>query len=180
MLISLLILGLLLFLLTRTLFFLVQVEGWSMYPTYNHGDRLLALRYWPRSWLRQSQIVVWKLSVTLPWVTDPKLIGPELYVKRIIGLPGDEVVAPIAKPRDPLSQTKIPIQETQELQKWYVPAGHCFVKGDSPGFDSTVFGPIPLHCIRGVILARLRQASGEPQIYTVSNIPEQIEKVDKL
>lgn len=151
-----------------------------MYPTYNHGDRLLALRYWPRHWLHRSWIVVWKLPVTLPWATNPKLIGPGLYIKRIMGLPGDEVVAPVAKPPDLRSQTKIPIQETQELRKWYVPAGLCFVKGDSPGFDSTVFGPIPLHCVRGVILARLRQVNGEPQIYTLSNIPEQIEKVDEL
>jgi len=151
-----------LFLLARALLFLVQVEGWSMYPTYHHGDRFLALRYWPHRWLRRGQIVVWKLPSIMAWVSKPEFMGPGPYIKRVVGLPGDEVIAPVVKLSEPADEAKQAVQEGQELRRWYIPAGHYFVKGDSPGLDSTLFGPIPLHTLRGVVLTKLPRRMRAP------------------
>lgn len=158
----LIIFVIILFILARTLLFLVQVEGWSMYPTYWPGDRLLALRYWPHRWLRRGQIVVWKSPSILPWASKPEFMGPGLYIKRIVGLPGDEVITPVMKLPEPVEGAKQVVQEVQELRRLYIPAGHCFVKGDSPGFDSTLFGPLSLHALRGVVIVKLPRRMRAP------------------
>lgn len=158
------------FSIARILLFHLHVEGWSMYPTYQPGDHLLALRYFPQRWLRRGQIVVWKLP------SDPLMhsmsvsMDSKLYIKRIIGLPGDDVFAPIVKFPDGQEGKKQRTQE-QDLQKWHIPARHCFVKGDSPSYDSTFFGPLPLHALRGVILAKLpRRMKTVEEPYFVDSI----------
>lgn len=168
---------LILFILIRTFLFLVEVEGWSMFPEYHHEDRLLAIRFWPSRWLRRGQVVVLKLPPGLVPSFTPG--ASKMYVKRIRGLPEDEVSATVMRPPNPVEGALWKDEAKQELKSWYVPEGHCFVKGDSPGFDSTVFGPLPIHCLRGVILARLRRVQDTPQFYPQTNLPSQMEKVDK-
>lgn len=159
-----------LLILTRTFLFLVQVEGWSMSPTYLPGDRLLALRYLPRRWLRRGRIVVWKMPSELPMSSMSNTMRAQLYIKRIVGLPGDEVLAPVVKLPETDEAANWMVQG-QELRTWHIPAGHCFVKGDSPGFDSTTFGPLPLHALRGVILAKLpRRMKTVEEPYFVDSI----------
>lgn len=167
---------LVLFILSRIFLFHVQVLGWSMYPALHHGDRLLAWRYFPRRWLRRGQIVVWKLPSKLYRTSDTEPIGPDLYVKRILGMPGDEVTAPVVRLPDPVDGKVLMDRAKQELKKWHIPEGHCFVKGDSPGFDSTVFGLLPLHALRGVILLKLprRMKHGEEPCF-IDSIPSQKE-----
>jgi len=162
---------LILFVLVRTFLFLVQVEGWSMYPAYHHGDRLLALRFYPHHWLRRGQVVVWNLPPKLAWSFNPNPGVSKMYIKRIIGLPGDEVAAHVAQLHDPLEGEMLIDEAKQDLKSWHIPEEHCFIKGDSLGFDSTTFGPLPLHCIRGVILARLRRVQDTLQTHTLTNIP---------
>lgn len=147
-----------LFGIARIFLFLVEVEGWSMYPIYHHKDRLLAIRFWPPRWLRRNQVVVWELLSTVPEAFKPEKIGPELFVKRIVGLAEDELTVPVVMPPESLDVTTTLVKR---MRTWYVPVGHCFVKGDSLGFDSTVIGPIPLHCIRGVVLTRLSRINHE-------------------
>lgn len=159
-----------LFLLSRALLFLVQVEGWSMSPTYLPGDRLLALRYFPRRRLRRSQIVVWKMPSELLMSSMSNAMRAQLYIKRIVGLPGDEVTAPIVKLPE-TDEAADRIVQGQELRTWHIPAGHCFVKGDSPGFDSTMFGPLPLHALKGIILVKLpRRMKTVEEPYFVDSI----------
>jgi signal peptidase I len=159
---------LILFILIRIFLFLVQVEGWSMYPTYQPGDRLLALRYFPDRWLRRGRVVVWKMPPRLLMRSMPKGMGSKLYIKRIIGLPGQEVTVPVVQLPDPVEGVVWMDEAKQELKSWHIPAGHCFVKGDSPGFDSTFFGSLPLSAVRGLILVRLpRRTKNLEQPYLV-------------
>lgn len=144
-----------LLILTRTFLFLVQVEGWSMSPTYLPADRLLALRYFPRRWLSRGRIVVWKIPSELPMSSMSNTMRAQLYIKRIVGLPGDEVIAPVARLPEAGEAAEQMVDGQQELRTWRISAGHCFVKGDSPGFDSTILGPLPLHALKGIILVKL-------------------------
>lgn len=158
-----------LFILARTVLFLVQVEGWSMYPTYQHGDRLLALRYWLHRWLHRGQIVVWQLPSDSRLASLPESMCSRFYIKRIVGLPGDKTAAPIAELPGALSPLSAHAHGDQGSRIWHIPAGHCFVMGDTPGFDSTLFGPLPLHALRGVVLVKLpRRVRGpaEPDFTT--------------
>ena len=168
-----------LFILIRTFLFLVQVEGWSMSPTYRPGDRLIALRYWPQRWLRRGQIVVWKMSPQLLMASMPEAMGSKHYIKRIIGLPGDKVTAPVLHLPDPLEGEMLLAEAKQEVKSWRIPSGYCFVKGDSPGFDSTFVGPIPLGTLRGLILARLPRGTRsleEPEVIISSRFSHSSQK----
>jgi len=169
-----------LLILARILLFLVQVEGWSMYPTYHHEDRLLAIRLWPHHWLRRGQIVVLNLPSKPDRSFNPNPGRSKMCIKRIIGLPGDKVIAPVMQLPDPLEGEILIDEAKQELKSWYIPEEHCFIKGDSPGFDSTTFGPLPLYCIHGVILARLKRVHDTLQAYTLTDVPEQTRKADEL
>ena len=61
------------FTVIRCFFMIVYVSGHSMVPTVFPGDRLLLLRYWPRAWLRQGQIVVGDLSKGPDYRLEPSL-----------------------------------------------------------------------------------------------------------
>lgn len=170
---------LILFILIRTFLFLVQVEGWSMYPTYQPDDRLLALRYFPQGWLRRGQIVVWNMPPHLLMTSKSEAVRSKLYIKRIIGLPGDEVIVPVVRLPDPVEGEIWLDEAKQELKSWHIPSGHCFVKGDSTGFDSTLFGPISFHALRGLILIRLpRRVKNveEPYLVDLAQVPHPPQK----
>jgi signal peptidase I len=141
--------------LARSLFFLVEVNGWSMYPTLHDGDLLLAFRFWSHWKLRKGQIVVWEPPAGISSLHYPSEGGnsASLYIKRVIGLAEETVVIPAEFSDFPETVEKG--TDKQNHVSWCIPAGHCFVKGDSPGLDSTRLGPLPLDCVRGIILIKI-------------------------
>ncbi len=70
-------------LIQRFVFFHVMVPTGSMIPTINEGDRFLVLREYFPDRLETGDIVVFKI-----WPDGKET----LYVKRLIGTPGDTVV----------------------------------------------------------------------------------------
>ena len=69
-------------LIQRFVFFHVLVPTGSMLPTINTGDRMFVIREYRPESLKTGDIVVFKVY--------PEG-GQELYVKRLIGTPGDTV-----------------------------------------------------------------------------------------
>lgn len=61
-----------------------EVQGASMEPGLQQDDRLISLRH---KQIKRNDIVV----VYAPDATDSKTGKPELYIKRVIGMPGDTV-----------------------------------------------------------------------------------------
>lgn len=85
-----------LLLLARTFFFLVDVQGGSMIPTLQHGDRVLAMRFfplqWMQHWLKKGGIVILHFNVEAGESEVRPATGEgTLYIKRLIGLPGETV-----------------------------------------------------------------------------------------
>ena len=127
-----------------------RVYGQSMQPNLHTNERLVIEKLSYRfHGPRRGDIVV---------LHDP-LGGPELLIKRVIGLPGERVT--IADGR--VFVDGVLLDETYLDQKtegggrsWLVPPLHVFVMGDNRGAsrDSRVFGPVPLTAIVGHALFR--------------------------
>mmetsp|Transcript_79082 Transcript_79082/g.219742 ORF Transcript_79082/g.219742 Transcript_79082/m.219742 type:complete len:177 (-) Transcript_79082:141-671(-) len=109
--------------------------GASMVPVFNaSGDVLLFERLSQRlvGWER-GQVVV---------ATSPK--DPNARIcKRIMGLPGDRVFAPMGTSAGPIELT--------------VPSGHVWLLGDNRPFshDSRHYGPVPIGLLQGKVRAKL-------------------------
>ncbi len=130
------------------------VEGTSMVPTFRSGDRVVVLRSNLVSNYKQGDVVVF----------DAPLAGEEYYVKRIIGVPGDEIKifrgyvfvngAMLPEPYVQGEQATL----TENTSLWSLRDGEYFVMGDNriPGgsLDSRDFGPILETHIHGKVLER--------------------------
>lgn len=156
----------------RTFLLVVNVQYYSMSPTLEHGDRVLALRNPPKSWLRKGQVVlIWPVpGIRIP--VPPSYKEPP-YIKRIIAVSGETYsLVPDEKIVQYLDQSITMNRETFEFTSdkrtlplispacpgtWNIPAKHIFVRGDNrlAGVDSTIWGPVPFHNILAVVLMKL-------------------------
>jgi signal peptidase I len=145
----------------------VTIKDQSMTPALEHDDRVLVLHPSPERWLRKKQVVlVW------PWRTsfrEPVLFHTTPYIKRIIAA-GCETVTLSSEHivTDPdLSPGEV-VPDGQKSQTWHVPRGHVFVCGDnrSHSLDSRIWGPLPAHCVLGLVLMKLpRKAQPEVPLH---------------
>jgi signal peptidase I len=123
------------------------VDGQSMEPNLHTGQFLIVSRLAYRFGTPQRGDII-----VFDFPGDPS----DDYVKRIIGLPGDEVVLqdgkvfingnPIEEPYIPADQMTMPSQG-----RWIVPEGSYFVLGDnrSHSSDSRSWGMLPTDKIIG-------------------------------
>ncbi len=127
-----------------------QVQGVSMQPTLQSGDRVLvnklALRLGPP---RIGEIVV----------LHPPLNTPEDFIKRIVALGGQTVairdgVVYVNGKVQPEPYLPTSCRGPRTMGPVRVPAGDVWVLGDHRAVseDSTIFGPVPLTSIRGVAM----------------------------
>jgi signal peptidase I len=154
------LLPLVVFTLVRSFLMLVTVENRSMSPALEDGDRVLAVRHWPARLLRHGHIVL-----VQPWGKPPASMGRAeggLFVKRIVGLPGETLVTSITELDTAHRVRALAMHNSQGQRAWHIPPGHVFVRGDQPlgGFDSLSWGPLPVQSVLGVVVKTLpRQAS---------------------
>jgi signal peptidase I len=136
----------------RATLLVIVVEGTSMSPTFEPGERVLALRYWPRRWLRRGQI-----AIVAPFLNRPADFEQDLYIKRIAGLPGDTLVTTLDELEEALRPAFAAFHDADGRRAWPIPPGHCFVRGDHPlsAVDSRAWGPLPFAALRGVVIKRL-------------------------
>jgi signal peptidase I len=110
----------------------VTVSGTSMEPGLLAGSRVLALRRWPRRWLRPGQVVL---------LRGMRGAGPDgLMVKRIARL--------LTGPED---------RSYVRLDGPWMAVDHAratmFVLGDNPeSTDSRRWGPVPVEAVAGLVL----------------------------
>lgn len=131
----------------------------SMYPTLQEGDRVIVnkLSYKLHD-VHRGDIVVFEAP---PGEGSPSIKD---FVKRVVGLPGDEVdvhdghvyIDGEQLPENYLPEGTITTPGAQELPM-EVPAGSVFVMGDnrSDSRDSREFGPIPESSVVGRVFVRL-------------------------
>lgn len=142
------------------IFGITTVRGESMDPTLNNNDRLLLKKYGATLQIEKydrGDIVVFK---------SPLEKDKRLFIKRIIGLPGDKINILDGKVfvNDKcIEETYIKNNSyTKELlygENFTVPEGEIFVVGDNRlrggSNDSRSFGSIPLEDIKGKVILRV-------------------------
>jgi signal peptidase I len=122
-----------------------QVLGQSMEPNLHTAQRLVVEKVTYRfHGPRRGDIVV----IDLPEA------GPELLIKRVIGLPGETVSirgGHVFIDGEPLSEPYVTSPGGRDLPEQVVPPLHVLVMGDNRQFsnDSRNFGPVPIDNIIG-------------------------------
>jgi signal peptidase I len=154
-----LLLAALIFLLVRLVVLNFRVDGESMLPNLDNGQMLLVNRnayqhvdlggdrYYPFDPPERGDVVVF----------DPPTSSDKPYIKRIVGLPGEEItfgqghvfVDGVQLPEDYIQdRTRCNREDRCDV---VVPEDHVFVLGDhrSNSSDSRVFGVVPIENIVG-------------------------------
>ena len=80
--------------------------------------------------------------------------GPELLIKRVVGLPGERVTMSDGRvfiDGAPLEEPYLAQPTLGQGRSWLVPPLSVFVMGDNRGAsrDSRIFGPVPMEQILG-------------------------------
>ena len=127
------------------------VRGSSMSPSIFDGDRILIDHFtYLFTDVGRGDIVV------LQYPLDPRLD----YIKRVIGVPGDEIV--IEKGRvfvngEELQEQYVDVPDLSSRLQTYVMKGHYFVLGDNRchSSDSREFGQVPVENLRGKVDLRV-------------------------
>lgn len=128
------------------------IPSGSMIPTLEIGDRVLVNKFIYRfTEPKRGDIIVFT-SVDTP---------NEDLIKRVVGLPGDEIAVRHGRlflngerQKEPFTNKSLP--DRSFYAKTTVPKGHVFVMGDNRGnsADSRVFGPLPKKNIEGEAFLR--------------------------
>ena len=128
------------------------IPSGSMIPTLEIGDRVLVNKFIYRfTEPERGDIVVFR-SVDNP---------DEDLIKRVVGVPGDEIAVRRGRlilngepQKEPYTNKNFP--DRSFYARTTVPEGHVFVMGDNRGnsADSRVFGPLPKKNIEGEAFLR--------------------------
>ncbi|MFG2129554.1 S24/S26 family peptidase [Streptomyces sp. NPDC048751] len=125
-------------------FVAVTVNGLSMSPTFETGDRVL-IRRGTRGLRKGRIVVVVRPDIETGWGRKP-LVDRDVqvhrwYIKRAVALSGERYPEQVKK-------------------DGVVPDGHIMVIGDNPrSVDSKQHGPCPTHQILGVVVRRLARST---------------------
>jgi signal peptidase I len=158
--ITLALLLLLSLLYLRNSLVIVAVQGSSMWPTLQPGDRVLVWRHYLPRWLKMGQIVLveWQHSPSVGAArTDARLslVTRPPLIKRVVGLPGDRIVTRITDLSEFEQQSQLEFYDEKGERVWYIPNNHFFIKSDNRGLDSAILGPLPFSDLLGVALMKL-------------------------
>ncbi|KAA3647362.1 MAG: signal peptidase I [Chloroflexi bacterium] len=139
----------------RNSFYIVVVNGVSMSPTLECGDRVLVFRYWPKKLVRPGQIVVVQRPTYILDANDTINLQNTPIIKRVLGTAGDTITTYFYDLPFPERSNQIAAYDDEGKRVWKVPTGHIFIKGDSIGTDSLTWGPVPLSQMFGVVITDL-------------------------
>lgn len=141
---------------------IVTIQGSSMQPTLQPGDRVLVWRHYLPQWLKKGQIVLVWPSKPLPprdmmlhKGAEPNLFTVIPYIKRVAGLPGDKIITYISELPESERVRQVRFYNKAGERIWKIPQRHFFVRGDSTGQDSLIWGPVPYNGLWGLIIMKL-------------------------
>jgi signal peptidase I len=161
-------------------FSIFRVTSTSMEPTLHDGDYVLVFRpkivvrrLWPAAW-RPTRHAIVVISSPRPETADRGFTGRwDLYVKRIVGEPGDRIrirngilirngrpvpEAYVSYPSAAIRKSDAWPSEILHKREVVIPDGSVFVLGDNRAgsLDSRIWGPVDRSQVIGVVMRRFR------------------------
>lgn len=156
------------------IFEMTGVDGESMHPTLEHGDRLFAVKINQvfKQVPKYDSIVIVDANVRrertlLDEIKDSAIVSTilrrqnrDILIKRVIGVPGDVIEFRdnrVYRNGELLEEEYILEEMIMVDRTITVPEEHVFVMGDNRNNsrDSRSIGPIPLKNVRGKVVIRL-------------------------
>jgi signal peptidase I len=157
----------------RTSLIIVTVQGSSMLPTLQPGDRVLVWRHYLFRWLKAGQIVLVRrqpapFTEAMPENVYLNLSALPPFIKRVVGLPGDKVVTYWSDLPEFEQRRQRDFFDDEGNREWCIPDDHLFIKSDNIGLDSAILGPLPLSELLGVVLVKLPTRQNEETCVAVN------------
>lgn len=165
----------------------IKVSGTSMDPTLKNNERIKFYFYFPTLEIKRGDIVVFKNDKTKDDNNQPAS-----YVKRVIAMPGEEVMLQdgfikvndkvLNEPYVKVKKTTYSESFTPECKKMIVPQDSYFVLGDNRANskDSRDFGFVKKNEVRYIIYYNKKIAITNFQVeITGTQIIEQINSIRK-
>jgi signal peptidase I len=138
--------------LKQYVFDIIQVSGTSMLPTLHNSDRVAVEKISLKaSKIKRGEIVIF----------DPGEKGRGIYIKRVIGIPGDTVEIKeglvYVNGKQVIENYLKPGTYTEGDIKQQIAVGEIFVLGDNREVseDSRYIGPIPIENLKGHAVFRI-------------------------
>lgn len=139
---------------------ITTVSGESMNPSFENGDRLILKKY--ETILKTEKYVIGDIIV----FKSPLENDDRLFIKRVIGIPGDEINILDGELYINNQHIDEPYIENESFTEsllygtsYTVPEAEVFVMGDNRFFggsnDSRSFGSVPLENIKGKVVFRV-------------------------
>lgn len=155
-----------LYLIIQTLTARIRVDSISMVPTLYAKDYVVVNKMaYKLGQPQRGDVVVFK------YPPDPTQIP---YIKRVIGLPGDQVHIADGKVYINGVELKEPYLKvaTNHGGDWYVPGGNLFVMGDNrnDSSDSRAWGMVPL----GNVIGKAEVIYWPPQHWSQLHFPSAV------
>ena len=129
----------------------------AMATFISKGDHIIAERFSMLGELPKRGDVV---TFTTEGIKSPYMSGPVIYIKRLVGLPGDRLEfkgdilhvndRPVSEYFDTKGITYLPLMSLAAGSSVTVPKDHVFMMGDNSGnsSDSRYWGPLPVKNLR--------------------------------
>lgn len=160
-----------------------KINGQSMYPTISDGEEVV-LKFSKK--ISRSDVVILKVDMES---ADVSFVGEQYYIKRVIGLSGDQIQYIDNKlylNHSLFEETYLTNASFSEMTNDFtgifrykenniiiessiIPDGYCFVMGDNrkvdmngknQSYDSREFGLIPISCILGIVDSKVERDVG--------------------
>jgi len=156
--------------LIRLYLLVVTIDGQSMAPALESGDRVLVLRIHSSAWIQKGCIVLIDAASTEESI--PKLVRfptTKPVIKRVVALGGERFI---------ISSTPQEDGERRPLERrvWDIPQGHIFVCGDNykQSVDSRLWGPLPYHRVLGVMLMKLPHKASSERLWQLAPLSREL------
>lgn len=139
-----------------------------MSPTLHDGERVIAFSPWSKHVFKRNHIVVLShFHIEVPkqikpsfqfsvWKEEMARTHSDYFIKRIIGLPNDIIYIPLSEITPYMLGSVDPnARMIGNNYMWNIPKNHVFLRSENiVGYDSTVWGPIPISSLRQIVLCR--------------------------